>query len=209
MPKLFRPQPTDEALAIIPDVFIPAPELAEWARAAFIVKGQNTHNPDHAHLAWATFGFLWTNVPNSRQALPVVGTAEPGHPKPSQVKWVKARQEYQVCQWFGDVPDFIITIYAPYAVQADDFSFCALIEHELYHCGQAKKNGVPSFKKDGTPKFCIVGHDVEEFVGVVARYGAAAAAGKTLDLVEAASKRPIIGRAKVTGICGTCERMAA
>jgi len=123
-------------------------------------------------------------------------------------KWQRARAIQQIEEWFEEMPDFLLTFSAPAAVGIDDASFCALVEHELYHCAQKlDKYGMPAFKADGTPSFCIRGHDVEEFVGVVARYGAEAAGVSAM--VDAAKRSPLIGRASIAGACGTCALKAA
>src|SRR5690606_3683592 len=132
-------------------------------------------NDDHAHLEDAYIGFLWTNAPGTHQGREVLGTAEIFSPKGQA--WVKARQEAQVLAWFGVVPDFIITLSAPFVAERldrhDHVSVCALIEHELYHCGQAfDEYGAPRFRRDGRPAYSMKGHDVEEHIGVVERYGA-------------------------------------
>lgn len=187
--------------------FVPAPDLAEWATATFIAEGAPLQNVDHAHLVDAEIGFLWTSVMATRHMNAIVGQAEMLRFQGS--KWSKARQEQQMTEWFGDLPDFVITIDARYAAQCDDVTFCSLIEHELYHCGQEiDQYGAPKFSRStGLPVYAIRGHDVEEFVGVVRRYGVGAAAGQTLALVEAAQRGPEIGKAKVTGACGTCRAM--
>jgi hypothetical protein len=92
--------------------------------------------------------------------------------------------------------------------QCDDASFCALVEHELYHCGQQRNEfGGPKFNSMGLPIFGINGHDVEEFVGIVRRYGVGAAAGQTLALVEAAQRGPEISKATITAACGSCRAL--
>lgn len=185
--------------------FLPAPELWSWAHESFIAEGAPLHNEDHAHLIDAQLGFLWTGVPNSRQMRTVVGQAELGQPRATMGKWPKARAEQQIIDWFGEIPDFLITIDARYAEQCDDATFCALIEHELYHCGQERDAfGAPKFTGDGRPKYAMRGHDVEEFVGIVRRYGVGAAAGETFALVEAAKRGPEIAHADISRMCGTC-----
>ena len=66
---------------------------------------------------------------------------------------------------------------------------------------------MPKFTQDGRPSFAIRGHDVEEFVGVVARYGATAAG--VSEMVEAASRGPTIALADIAGVCGTCSLKVA
>lgn len=112
-------------------------------------------------------------------------------------------------EWFGAIPDFVITLDATFAAECDDVSFCALVEHELMHCAQ-KRNpyGVPLFSRTtGKPLFALRGHDVEEFVGIVERYGAYDLGVQRL--VRAASNPPLIDLAKIARVCGTVERRAA
>jgi hypothetical protein len=205
-PELKRPQPPAGVLA--PDaeegLFVPAFDVRDWAMDVFVFEGALLRNPDHAHLSMALLGVLWTNVENERQMRPVVGTAEMTKPKPMLSKWEKARHRAQLRGWFGDeIPDFLITLYAPYAARIDNATFCALVEHELYHCA------LRHITHKGVPVWGIRGHDVEEFVGIVKRYGAGAAAGDTALLVEVAGKRPLIASAQIEGVCGTCLRLAA
>lgn len=207
---LTRPRPPERLLGqdgadtAIP--FEPAPELDAWARATFIDEDAALLNEEHAHLREAKLGFLWTSVGNARGGHAVVGQAE--IPSIQGGKWARARFFQQVEGWFGLVPDFLITLEAGFADQADDATFCALVEHELYHCAQARDAyGAPRFSKStGLPIFTMRGHDVEEFVGIVARYGVGAAAGQTAALVEAAGRAPIVCEADIASVCGTCGR---
>jgi hypothetical protein len=186
-------------------VFIPAPEVRDWLDQCFVVDGGPLQNPDHAHLQSANLQVLWTSLSIDRQMMPVVGQAEIPKPHPALGKWQKARQEFQLLEWYGVIPDFLITLDANYVAECDHLAFCALIEHELYHCA------LKGYTLKGKPMWAIKGHDVEEHVGVVARYGAGAAAGATSRLVEAAKRKPLIGRAQVEGVCGTkgCLRIAS
>lgn len=65
--------------------------------------------------------------------------------------------------------------------------------------------GAPAFDKLGRPKLRIVGHDVEEFVGVVARYGPSADVGL---LVAAARTAPAVQRLDIARACGCCLKAA-
>ncbi|PLU66264.1 hypothetical protein BMJ20_27740, partial [Sinorhizobium medicae] len=125
--------------------FISAEDMPEWIKAAFLDPSSPLHNEEHAHLAHAEIGFLWTVVKNSRKGRRIIGQCEEGKPQGAMGKWARARAEMQVKQWFGFVPDFIITLDAEYC------------------------------RACGAPVFTIRGHNVEEFVGVVRRYGADAA----------------------------------
>jgi hypothetical protein len=206
-----RPYPPED-LATFSDIemadrFMPAPAVLDWLRDTFLDEGSELFNVEHQHLREAKLGILWTNCDNSRAMRSVIGQAELMPPM-AMGKWQRARAIQQVEEWFGDMPDFLITFSAPAAHGMDDASFCALVEHELYHCAQKMDQyGMPKFKEDGTPSFAIRGHDVEEFVGVVARYGAIDPG--VAAMVEVANHKPLIGAASIAGACGTCLRTAA
>ncbi len=205
--KLKRPSPPEKLLSGA-DCFAPAPDLEEWASTVFISDDAVLHNPDHVHLQHARIGFLWTNVENGRQMRRIVGTCELGEPQGAMGKWPKARARQQINDWFGETPDFIITVDAAYVVECDDATFCALIEHELYHAAQEHGvYGEPKFRKDGRPVYSIRAHDVEEFVGVVRRYGASAAGVQAF--VEAARKAPEIAPIRISHVCGICQARSA
>ncbi|MGV1847150.1 putative metallopeptidase [Rhizobium sp. L80/93] len=61
----------------------------------------------------------------------VIGQCEEGKPQGVMGKWSRARAE-QVMEWFGQIPDFIITLAASYCAQCGDAKLMALVEHELY-----------------------------------------------------------------------------
>lgn len=187
--------------------FAPAPELRGWALETFVAGSGALHNPTHGHLAQAHLGFLWTAVENHRQGRTVLGQAE--MPNPKGGKWAIARQEYQLRGWFGGLPDFVITINADYASECGDAEFCALVEHELLHCAQARDEwGAPRFNREtGRPIFAMRGHDVEEFTDIVARYGADAAGVRAF--VDAASRKPLLEAKAIAQACGTCLARAA
>jgi hypothetical protein len=203
-----RPQPP-AFIFDSPDqpLFTPAPDLIEWAVKTFIESGATLYNDDHRHLNFATLGALWTNVPNGRAGRRVIGQCEMG--LPPLAKWGRARMERQLLDWFGQVPDFVLTFDAYYAAECGDAEFMALVEHELYHAAQARDPfGAPRFNKQtGRPIFTMRGHDVEEFVGVVRRYGAEAAGVR--EMVDAANRGPEIARVSIAQACGTCRLRAA
>lgn len=202
-----RPSPSIDILEDVGIRFEPAHDLTSWARSTFIDENASLLNEDHIHLRSATIGALWTNVPNGRHGRRIVGQCEMGLPPAG--KWQRSRVEMQLIQWFGDVPDFVLTFDAEYASTCSDAEFCALVEHELYHCGQERDAfGAPKFRKmTGLPAFTLRGHDVEEFVGVVRRYGADAAGVR--EMVNAANRPPEIARAHIEHACGTCNLRVA
>lgn len=210
-----RPQPPEELWEPASEepgtgLFVPDLELGAWARETFIDGGGSLVNYEHSHLVDAKVGFLWTNIVNNKDQVQIVGTAEIAVPPGGKV-WHKGRTAQQLLTWFAEIPDFLITLYAPYASEADDATFCATVEHELLHCAvQLDKYGEKRFDRlTNAPIWGMRAHDVEEFVSIVERYGPGAAAGKTMQLVEAANRTPLIARADIARACGTCLRMAA
>lgn len=206
-----RPYPPEDLVTFsdmeMMDRFIPAPDVLAWIEETFLDEDSAMFNMDHAHLRDAALGVLWTNCDNSRNMRSVIGQAELMPPM-AMGKWQRARAIQQVEEWFGGMPDFLLTFSAPAAHGMDDASFCALVEHELYHCAQKLDDfGMAKFKQDGSPSFAIRGHDVEEFVGVVARYGAIDPG--VAAMVEVAGRRPLMGAASIAGACGTCLRAVA
>lgn len=205
-----RPVPPASVLdELLNPVFEPAPELIEWAKHTFIDEGGKLYNPDHHHLASASIGALWTNVGNTRKGRRIIGQCEEGAPSGMMGKWGKARAEMQITAWFGHVPDFILTFDAVYCAECSDAEFCALIEHEMYHAAQDRDAyGAPKFRKStGLPVFVLRGHDIEEFIGVVRRYGADATHVRAI--VDAANKGPEIANVRIAHACGTCQLRSA
>ena len=200
-----RPQPPASLLELseLSDFGIrlaPAPEVWEWLQAEILADTGSIHNEDHAHLLDADIRVMWASAAFAKKGRTVVGQAE-------QVAfraggWQKARMEQQMFDWFGSVPAYIIILAADYCAQCSDADFCALVEHELYHIAQAKDQyGAPKFTQEGLPKLEMRGHDVEEFVGVVRRYGASP---DVQALVDAANSPAEVGKLNISRACGTC-----
>lgn len=186
-------------------LLVSAPELGCWVEETILADDGPLHNPDHAHLADADLCFMWASSAFTKQGRTVVGQAE-------QVMfraggWQKARQEQQMIEWFGRVPAFLITLAADYCAQASDAEFCALVEHELYHIAQALDEfGAPKFDKEGNPRLALRGHDVEEFIGVIRRYGPSEEVRR---LAAAAKAEPELANINIARACGTCIRAVA
>lgn len=212
---LSRPRPPADLVAMgnmtDPDTFVPGPELVEWIQSAYLEEGGPLYTPEHAHLTAARLACLWTNAENTRQMRRIVGQAEMPARANKGGKWQKARAEQQLREWFGEVPDFLLTFDALHAAECEDAAFCALVDHELTHCAQALDEfGMPKFNRDtGMPEFTLRGHDVEEFVSVVQRFGVEAAGDAATEMVIAAANRPEIAPARLAQACGTCVRRAA
>lgn len=199
-----RPQPTIDLDT--PDLFGPDQHgLGAWVRETFIDDDGPLFNERHTHLADASIGWLWTTAEQNNRDRPVAGECR--LIGPATKKWSRAMADFQLRGWFGYVPDFLITIDAGIASSMDDWSFCALIEHELCHAAQdVDMHGAPRFNRDGAPIFRLVAHDCEEFVEVVARYGST---GAIADMVRAANNGPTIREAQMSAACGTCLRRMA
>lgn len=191
--------------SLLVPIMAPAPELAEWVRAMIIEEGGRLHNPEHRHLMDAAIGFMWASHGYTKAGKRVLGLTEDLELSGRGNAWQRMRAEQQMREWFGEPPRFLITLDAFYCSEAGDAEFCALIEHELYHCGQRNDEfGNPAFDKSGRPKLAIRGHDVEEFVGVVRRYGVGDPGSYLADMIRAVAAGPEIAPIRVSQACGTC-----
>ncbi|NEG85097.1 hypothetical protein GQQ15_06425 [Pantoea agglomerans] len=180
---------------------IPATDIYGWVTDNIIDGNGPLHNPDHEHLLDADIAFMWAASAFSKKGRTVLGQAEEVAMRAGG--WQKARMEQQMYEWFGHKPDYIITLAADFCSQCSDLEFCALLEHELYHIAQLTDEfGAPEFYRDtGQPKLCMRGHDVEEFVGVVRRYGASA---DVQEIIDAASQPAEVAKINIARACGTC-----
>lgn len=210
-PSSTRPRPPAALLELsFEHRFAPAPALAEWVRRTFLEEGGDLHNPEHRHLIDAEIGWLWAGSGFVRKGRRVLGLTEDVAHAVQGNAWQKGRAEQQLREWFGQAPRFLITLDAVFAAECTDAELCALVEHELYHVGhQIDEFGVPKFGKDGRPKLGIRGHDVEEFVGVVARYGVGDPESDLGRLILAAAKGPTVAPIRIAQACGTCLLRAA
>ncbi|WP_038910927.1 putative metallopeptidase [Dickeya dadantii] len=179
----------------------PANDIHDWISDNIISDAGYLHNPDHVHLAEADIAFLWASNAFEKKGRAVLGQCEEVMMRAGG--WQKARMEQQMHEWFGRIPKFIITLAADYCSQCSDLEFCALVEHELYHIAQATDDfGAPKFNKEtGQPVLTLRGHDVEEFTGVVRRYGASK---EVQELVDAANAPAEVAHIDIARSCGTC-----
>ena len=208
MARKHAPTPTRPFPPADLDRFKPAPEVWKWIEKEILAEDGRVHNPEHAHLIDADLEVLWAPAGFVKQMRRVIGQAEEVMIRAGG--WQKMRQEEQFMDWFGRVPSFVITLDASYCAECSDADWCALVEHEMYHLAHKKDEfGAPMFTKDGLPKIGIRGHDVEEFVGVVRRYGVGDPNGAIAQLARAASNRPELNLASIAGACGTCILRAA
>jgi Putative phage metallopeptidase len=186
--------------------FEPGPELANWIIETFVTGDAPLCNPEHAHLREARLAALWSAVPLFHHGKRIVGQTHLGRTSVAAPKWYQARFLQQTVDWFGHVPDFVLTFDVVYALEASDAAWCALIEHELYHAAQAQDENGPRFSpQTGLPVWALRAHDVEEFLGVIARYGMATDELRVLgETLATAAIKPEFTAADLAGICGTC-----
>ncbi|QGA44730.1 transposase [Acinetobacter nosocomialis] len=179
-------------------------DLWPWIEETFLCEWGKLHNPDHEHLLSfqpPEISFLWAYAKCEAKDKRVYGQTE--KVMINVGGWRKQRQELQLINWFGDVPKYIITLDARICQVMSDTDFCALVEHELYHIGHKKNkdSGEFEYTSVGEPRLYLRGHDVEEFHGVVQRYGASEEVQKMVNL---ANEGPTISRANIAHACGTC-----
>jgi hypothetical protein len=204
-----RPLPDPAMLGAEGWAFGPAEGMDAFVRATFLDPASPLFIEEHEVLAQARIGYLWAAAEARDKNRQILGTAQ--LIRPPQKKWPSLRAYHQVQDWFGHV-DFLITLSAPFCLEAaTEAEYLALLDHELSHCRQdVDAFDEPKFSQDtGAPLWRVVGHDVEQFVGVVERWGADAA-GVT-DLVAAARRPPRFGDVDIRAVldgCGTCRKAA-
>ncbi len=105
--------------------------------------------------------------------------------------------------WFGFVPQYLITVDAAFCEQASDREFCRLIEHELYHIGVERDEDGEIIYSDmtGLPKHYLAGHDVEVFFGETKRWGADESVKR---LLEISKNAPFVSEKSMAACCGNC-----
>lgn len=81
--------------------------------------------------------------------------------------------DWMLARLLGRTPDFLIILDRTFWRSAPARDKEILVFHELLHCDQKRDAyGERKFHRDGTPWWAIRGHDIEEFVETVQRYGA-------------------------------------
>jgi hypothetical protein len=103
--------------------FATAPDVLTWARAEILTEGGQLHNEDHFHLEYADVQFLWAPHGFAKQGRTVLGQCE--EMLFGCGPWQKGRQQQLMADWFGMVPDFLITLDAQHCLTCSDAEFCA------------------------------------------------------------------------------------
>jgi hypothetical protein len=83
--------------------------LATGARTVFLTEGGPLHNDEHEHLDRCNIGFAWAAEENNRNGRRILGLTELMPPM-AMGKWQKGRAAQLMTDWFGEMPDFLITI---------------------------------------------------------------------------------------------------
>ena len=207
----FRPFPPTELLDLAEEEdairLAPAQELLAWVKANYLTIGGQLHNPDHDHIAELLhdneefLAFAWASSAAMAKKRMVLGQCE--KVMFNQGGWKKARQEQQMRDWFGFVPQYLITIDAAFCEQTSDREFCRLIEHELYHIGVERDEDGEIIYSDvtGLPKHYLAGHDVEVFFGEIRQHGIDSSVQR---LLEIAKNAPFVSETNIAACCGNC-----
>lgn len=207
----FRPFPPTELMDQAEEEdairLAPAQELLAWVKANYLTMGGQLHNPDHDHIAELLhdneefLAFAWASSAAMAKKRMVLGQCE--KVMFNQGGWKKARQEQQMRDWFGFVPQYLITIDAAFCEQTSDREFCRLIEHELYHIGVERDEDGEIIYSDmtGLPKHYLAGHDVEVFFGEIRQHGIDSSVQRLLDIAKNA---PFVSETNIAACCGNC-----
>lgn len=142
--------------------------------------------PEFQHLkdGRPTVRWVYKMVPTVRQGRDVLGTVY----MPAVQGQLKPMFDWMMEEKWGYIPDFLVVLDLDYWIEADDTSREILVFHETCHMVQKEDQfGEPMFDKaTAEPKWGLAGHDVEEFIKVVARYGTYSA--ELISLVRAAER---------------------
>ncbi|MFA6039877.1 MAG: putative metallopeptidase [Methylophilus sp.] len=189
----------------------PAYDLPLFVKKTLLNPDDGVFNNDHYHLDDAidsSIAFLWSASGFEKQMKHVIGQTEQLMFRAGGFQ--RMRQEQQFNEWFGYIPEFVITLNGAFCREASDNDFMALLDHELMHIGHVTGEfGAPKFSRDtGLPVLGMRDHDVSEFVGVVERYGVPKDSALER-MVAAANSKPLIASVDIKSACATCLKKAA
>lgn len=183
------------------------PELTDHIHNTILSPTHKMFNPVHLHLNELDLGFLFTNIENSTKGQRILGQAK--IPGSGGDAWGVGMTNLFLIERFGYFPDALIILNGIWFSGATNLQRYALIEHELFHIAQkTDQYGLPQWDDEtGKPKIKIQGHDVEEFIGVVSRYGTYSP--ELAQMKGAMMKEPEFTIGEIDGICGSCKRKVA
>jgi hypothetical protein len=127
--------------------------------------------PEHEHLkdGQPRVAFLLRSVPQFEAGRQVLGSV---HLPKVQGK-LKGVFGWMLARMFGELPHFVMILDREFWETRGDRDREILVFHECLHIAQAvDAEGEPRYTEEGEPVWVIRGHDVEEFVETVRRYGA-------------------------------------
>jgi len=115
-------------------------------------------------------GFLLRTEPKERGGRTILGTVY----MPSVSGDLSKLFDWMLEQLLGLSPTYLFVLDAGFWDASDKRLREILMFHEMCHCDQARDAfGTPRFNRlTGEPIWRLIGHDIEEFNAVVARYGA-------------------------------------
>lgn len=203
--------PPDILLLSAAGLFFSAPEVEKFMRDLFISDEGPFHDRTHSHLRRARLKVLWTNneirIGGDRKAVVAMMPQNKGLGKLDKDLW-----SFMMRMFFRVEPHFLIILDARLAARASDREFLLTCSHELTHCAQERKDGVPQYRqgvKDYkdiyAPKFKMRPHDHEIFTSDL-RFGARAVLGpEAVDAVlRSEFDGPEISDDYIRSMCGTC-----
>ncbi len=166
--------------------FQAAPEIFDWLHNGILDIHHDNFNEDHLHLRdyrFSEISYMWAAGGYEKKGRRVIGECE-------QVAfmaggWKRERQEDWMRSKLGCIPKYLMTFDAEYCRDCTNNQLAALIDHELYHIAHKKDAyGQPAFGKDGRARLAMAAHDIEEFFGIVDRYGADDDIKKMIELAK-------------------------
>jgi len=201
-----RPYPA-QPLALLhrtPMLWAPDHHFSEWVRDVYLLPSGPLYNPDHWYLRDAKIGYLWTNAESYRgKDKQTVAQAELVGGKVGN-QWQTKQYWFQLMGWFGDLPDFVLRFDAPVLAEYSDRDFCAVVDHELYHCAiKLDDFELPRYDRENNFIWSQRPHTSEEFDRVVGRYGSHLAAGGSAEIIAASKQRPEVTDEQIAEACGT------
>ncbi len=192
--------------------FVRDERMESFVHTEFACRGGTFWDPEHAHLVDASMGVLWSNARHVVKGQEKAGQMELlPDPLAEPKTWSDARKRDWLAQMYGgDWPTFQMIISGVWAWRYDDREFLGLLDHELCHASiKRDEYGAPKFNDEtGEPIWSIRGHDVEQFIGTVARWGAASTG--TAELVAASLVEPrfswVPGKTFLPAVCAACRQ---
>jgi hypothetical protein len=135
----------------IPLTFRAAPEVEEIARPLI--------RAHHQHLIHARVRYLFRSTPEKVDGKPCLGTARKISGLNAYLSGDDDGEAFDGMAHVEPEPYFLVTMCEPLWDALEPSQRIALTDHELSHL----------FIEDG--KYGLIGHDLEEFIGVVHRHG--------------------------------------